>query len=68
MIGRTELLGGTNLLGGIEIYPNGTETIVLGGTLTETIVLGGTLSNRPPKGVIRNVIVRRRRVIIKLQA
>ena len=55
-IGLTEILGGTSLLGGTKTRPNGTGIIVL----------GGTRRNRPPKGVIRNEIVRRRRVIIKL--
>ena len=56
ILGGTSLLGGTTLLGGTKNCPNGTGTIVL----------GGTLPNRSPKGVIGNETVRHRRVIIKL--
>ena len=55
-IGMTDILGGTTLLGGTKNCPNGTGTIVL----------GGTLPNRSPKGLIGNETGRHRRVIIKL--
>jgi hypothetical protein len=57
-IDLTEILGGTSLLGGTETCPNGTGTIIL----------GGTQRDRPPKGVVGNGTVHHRRVITKLQA
>ncbi len=57
-IGMTEILGGTSLIGGTKTCPNGTGTIVL----------GGTLRNRSPKGVIGNGIVRHLHVITIVHA
>ena len=57
-IGMTEILGGTSLIGWTKTCPNGTGTIVL----------GGTLPNRSPKGLIGNETGRHRRVIIKMHA
>jgi hypothetical protein len=57
-IGMTEILGGTSLIGGTKTCPNGTGTIVL----------GGTLRNRSPKGVIGNGTIHHPHVIIKLHA
>ena len=57
-IDLTEILGGTSLLGRTETCPNGTGTIVL----------GGTRKDRFPKGVVENGTIHHRRVITKLQA
>ena len=55
---RTEILGGTSLLGGTKTRPNGIGTVVRLGTLT----------NRPRKGAIENVTVLPPRVIIRQPA
>ena len=43
-IGMTEILGGTSLLGGTKNCPNGTGTIVLGGTLPNRSPINTKLS------------------------
>jgi hypothetical protein len=55
---RTEILGGTSLLGGTKTRPNGIGTAVRLGTFV----------NRPRKGAIENVTVLRLRVIIRQPA
>ncbi len=52
---RTEILGGTSLLGGTKTRPNGIGIIVL----------GGTRRNQPRQGVIENGTAQRLRAIIK---
>ena len=55
---RTEILGGTSLLGGTKTRPSGIGTIGL----------GGTLPNRLLTGAIESVIGHRRHGIIKQPA